>query len=245
MSSDKKTIQEKQEALKLWKERISLCTEYRKELITKVQKLRKEFISAYDEKISYLKMNIQKINNDLKNSLMKKPERARQRKKWAEANGMDTMLVKATKKLTDVKKLSIKTKKVTDILKKPIETKNIYEKNVVYEDNTKIGFYGGECTCPDGHKYMVGNLGGTKKCGSLACNDGKAGECQKKLSLEWMYRGVNCGKLINQISEEEKRIKEQKILKERQEVINKGIANIKAEELEDLEKKNKIELEKK
>lgn len=45
-----------------------------------------------------------------------------------------------------------------------------YSDNVYKKDQAVAGTYGGECTCPDGSKYEVGDL--NDYCGSLACFGG-------------------------------------------------------------------------
>merc|ERR1712207_85680 len=40
-----------------------------------------------------------------------------------------------------------------------------------------VGGWGGECTCPDGQTYQVGD--NDDRCGSLACEGGTAGTCHQ------------------------------------------------------------------
>ena len=51
------------------------------------------------------------------------------------------------------------------------------------------GGYGGECTCPDGQKYQVGDLYGP--CDGLACHGGISGTCNDDLG-PWSWRSVSC-----------------------------------------------------
>ena len=58
----------------------------------------------------------------------------------------------------------------------------------VYERISGIGGWGGECTCPDGQVYPVGDLGG---CRQLACYGGQSGTCNKHQG-PWSGRRVTC-----------------------------------------------------
>jgi len=60
--------------------------------------------------------------------------------------------------------------------------------NAVYEN--QAGSWGGSCTCPNGQVYMVGD--NYNSCGSLACVNGKAGDCNKS-DGDWSGRKVICG----------------------------------------------------
>jgi len=62
--------------------------------------------------------------------------------------------------------------------------------NLVFEDADGVGGWGGSCTCPDGSVYQVGD--NTDSCGSLACNGGISGTCNRH-SGEWSHRKVKCG----------------------------------------------------
>jgi len=52
-----------------------------------------------------------------------------------------------------------------------------------------IGGWGGVCTCPSGKSYNVGDNGDS--CGSLACEGGKAGACNKR-NGDWGGMKVTC-----------------------------------------------------
>ena len=53
-----------------------------------------------------------------------------------------------------------------------------------------VGSYGGMCTCPDGKSYRMGDNG--NNCERLACENGFAGKCERKVSLEWSGKKVTC-----------------------------------------------------
>ena len=61
-------------------------------------------------------------------------------------------------------------------------------------ENDVAGMWGGECTCPDGQIYWVADE--WNECGSLACINGTAGECQSRWDYpppEWYSgRRVTC-----------------------------------------------------
>merc|ERR1711933_11485 len=65
-------------------------------------------------------------------------------------------------------------------------------KNVVTENASGVGHWGGSCTCPDGSVYQVGD--NVDHCGSLACVGGKSGTCNKKHG-PWSRRKVTCAPL--------------------------------------------------
>lgn len=50
------------------------------------------------------------------------------------------------------------------------EPTNLVEKNV-----KEVGEWSGTCTCPNGEVYKVGD--NNDSCGSLACVNGKSGQC--------------------------------------------------------------------
>lgn len=61
--------------------------------------------------------------------------------------------------------------------------------NIVFEYDAGVGGWGGECTCPSGAKYLVGdNWNG---CTSLACDHGTSGTCNQKYG-DWSNRKVEC-----------------------------------------------------
>ena len=64
--------------------------------------------------------------------------------------------------------------------------------NVVEENAAGVGGWGGECTCPDGQVYGVGDNGDS--CGSLACVGGTSGTCNMYTG-DWSNRRVTCGAL--------------------------------------------------
>jgi hypothetical protein len=53
-----------------------------------------------------------------------------------------------------------------------------------YRRDANTGVYGGECTCPDGKKYLVGDNG--DDCATLACEGGTwdSGACMPR-STDW------------------------------------------------------------
>jgi len=51
------------------------------------------------------------------------------------------------------------------------------DKNKYFKNPVKNGMYGGWCTCPDGAKYDVSDNG--DHCGSLQCQGGQAGDCER------------------------------------------------------------------
>merc|ERR1711920_190256 len=46
-----------------------------------------------------------------------------------------------------------------------------------YRQVSGVGGWGGECTCPDGQTYQVGD--NNDACDSLACEGGTAGTCHR------------------------------------------------------------------
>jgi len=64
-----------------------------------------------------------------------------------------------------------------------------YYPNVVTENDGSLGGWGGSCTCPNGVVYQVADNGDS--CGSLACNGGTSGTCNK-WDGPWTRRGVKC-----------------------------------------------------
>jgi hypothetical protein len=64
------------------------------------------------------------------------------------------------------------------------------EKPVNYYREKGKSLWGGSCTCPDGQVYQVSDNG--DGCGSLACEGGISGECNRK-SGWWSMRKVTCG----------------------------------------------------
>ena len=61
--------------------------------------------------------------------------------------------------------------------------------HVVEENVSGVGSWGGECTCPDGQKYQVGD--NEDSCGSLACVNGQSGVCNQSDGA-WSKRKVTC-----------------------------------------------------
>ena len=62
--------------------------------------------------------------------------------------------------------------------------------NVLEENADGVGGWGGECRCPDGQTYHVGDNGDS--CGSLACVGGEMINCNKNDGA-WSKRKVICG----------------------------------------------------
>lgn len=58
------------------------------------------------------------------------------------------------------------------------------------EGKSMAGGWGGQCTCPDGQVYWVGD--NYNACGSLACSGGKSGTCHKT-GGKWTGNKVTCG----------------------------------------------------
>ena len=56
--------------------------------------------------------------------------------------------------------------------------------------------WGGECVCPDGQTFLVGDR--ADFCGSLACYGGRAGKCHRDDQRDWRGRRVTCGKANGQ-----------------------------------------------
>jgi len=63
------------------------------------------------------------------------------------------------------------------------------QENVVTENAPGVGFWGGECTCPDGKTYEVGDS--NDSCGSLACIGGSMNTCNHHAGA-WSQRKVVC-----------------------------------------------------
>ena len=64
-----------------------------------------------------------------------------------------------------------------------------FSRNVVIDGDTTVGVWGGECTCPDGQVYLVGDE--NNQCQSMACEGGIASPCNHYVSL-WAHRRVKC-----------------------------------------------------
>lgn len=113
-----------------------------------------------------------------------------------------------------------------------------------------MGEWGGDCTCPDGEVYEVGD--NLDSCGSLACRGGTAGKCNRKKG-RWSRRKVICGLRIgkefikkedeSEIEEEkeEKKEEDEDEVEEENNVFSDGSGSEKAEEAkaEKSEKKDK------
>jgi hypothetical protein len=59
-----------------------------------------------------------------------------------------------------------------------------------YREAPNIGGWGGMCTCPDGQQYGVGDH--YNSCGSIACEGGVAGQCNRYGSSTWSSKKVTC-----------------------------------------------------
>ena len=66
--------------------------------------------------------------------------------------------------------------------------------NQVITNDPSVGRYGGECTCPNGQKYQVGD--NNDYCDSLACVGGVSGPCNQ-YDGQWSGRKVRCGSFGN------------------------------------------------
>lgn len=62
--------------------------------------------------------------------------------------------------------------------------------DMVIENAPGVGQNGGQCTCPDGSKYFVGDNGDS--CKTLACIGGESGKCNMSKG-EWSGKKVVCG----------------------------------------------------
>jgi len=62
--------------------------------------------------------------------------------------------------------------------------------NIVEENAPGVGGWGGECTCPDGSVYQVGDNGDA--CGTLACIDGTSSPDCNRSEGPWSFRKVTC-----------------------------------------------------
>lgn len=60
----------------------------------------------------------------------------------------------------------------------------------IYDQVAGVGAWGGWCTCPDGHRYQVGDH--NDACGSLACEGGVAGQCERAVVESRSGRRVRC-----------------------------------------------------
>merc|ERR1719199_2431233 len=67
----------------------------------------------------------------------------------------------------------------------PASTKNEYIRNA-----PGVGGWGGECTCPDGQVYQVGDE--NNACGSIACVGGVPGKCNRFRNNKWSNSKVIC-----------------------------------------------------
>eukprot|EP00966_Prymnesium_polylepis_P277991 6423057-Prymnesium_polylepis.1 len=65
--------------------------------------------------------------------------------------------------------------------------------NRVTSPAPRVGVWGGQCTCPDGQTYLVGDR--LDFCASLACVGGTAGACHRETGGGWAQRQVECGAL--------------------------------------------------
>ncbi len=72
-----------------------------------------------------------------------------------------------------------------------------YAENVVEQGPGVAGGFGGECTCPDGTTYLVGDDNQAPGCVQLSCVGGVAGTCKKAYGA-WSNRKVTCGGLLAQ-----------------------------------------------
>lgn len=78
----------------------------------------------------------------------------------------------------------------TDAYKmRPGQTHKSGSRNEIINNAPGVGTWGGECTCPDGAVYLVGDEG--NQCGSMACEGGKTGPCNHYVS-GWAHRRVRC-----------------------------------------------------
>lgn len=62
--------------------------------------------------------------------------------------------------------------------------------SMVIENAPGVGQNGGQCTCPDGTKYLVGD--NNDSCKTLACIGGESGKCNMGKG-EWSGKKVVCG----------------------------------------------------
>jgi hypothetical protein len=52
------------------------------------------------------------------------------------------------------------------------------------------GTWGGDCKCPDGQTYKVGDMG--NNCASLQCVGGVKENCSKHVDVLWKHKKVTC-----------------------------------------------------
>jgi len=76
-------------------------------------------------------------------------------------------------------------------------TKPDIQENVVTENAPGVGNWGGECTCPDGKTYQVGDW--NDSCESLACIGGSMKKCNRHAGA-WSQRKVVCKQAAQQAS---------------------------------------------
>ena len=69
-------------------------------------------------------------------------------------------------------------------------TVSLGERNKFTADATTSGSSGGECTCPDGSIYWVGDK--NDNCGSLNCEGGSSGHCNRYPNPLWSHNQVIC-----------------------------------------------------
>jgi hypothetical protein len=62
--------------------------------------------------------------------------------------------------------------------------------NRVVDPDLNAGKWGGECLCPNGQKYWVGDNG--DHCRSLACGNGNPISCYSYTDPKWMNKSVQC-----------------------------------------------------
>ena len=72
---------------------------------------------------------------------------------------------------------------------KKVYTENYYQQNI-----PGAGYWGGECTCPDGQKYWVADhYRGNCKNMAYSCVGGTPGKCNKVKDAKWARNQVICG----------------------------------------------------
>ena len=70
-----------------------------------------------------------------------------------------------------------------------LSTTFISDRNIVEENAPGVGDWGGECQCPDGATYKVGD--NIDNCATLACVNGEMLNCNRKQGV-WSGRKVTC-----------------------------------------------------
>ena len=71
---------------------------------------------------------------------------------------------------------------------------SISDRNIVEENAAGVGDWGGECQCPDGATYKVGD--NIDNCATLACVNGEMLHCNYQSNGQWSKRKVTCAGIL-------------------------------------------------